>query len=50
MMFLKLQGFSLKIPENYSEKQFKKLKKSNYKEILEGIIIQIDSTKDLNFV
>ena len=44
----KASRFFFENPENYSEKQFKKLKKSNYKEILEGIIIQIDSTKDLN--
>ena len=44
----KASRFFFENPKNYSEKQFKKLKKSNYKEILEGIIIQIDSTKDLN--
>jgi len=40
--------FFFENPENYSEKHFKKFKKSNYKEILEGIIIQIDSTNGLN--
>ena len=44
----KASRFFFENPENYSEKQFKKFKKSNYKEILGGIIIQIDSTKDLN--
>ena len=40
--------FFFENPENYSEKHFKKFKKSNYKEILEGIVTQIDSTNGLN--